>query len=65
MAELTKPNLVKNPDRAELLTAKIMSGETGYPTLPKGAELFTLFVGEAKVKLKFFSIDAKTGGKRL
>jgi len=42
MAELTKPNLVKNPKRAKLLLDKI-----------KDKSKFTLFDGEAEVLLEF------------
>ena len=42
MAELTKPNLVKNPKRAKLLIDKI-----------KDKSKFTLFDGEAEVLLEF------------
>ena len=42
MAELTKPNLVKNPKRAKLLLDKI-----------KDKSKFTLFEGEAEVLLEF------------
>jgi hypothetical protein len=42
MAELTKPNLVKNPKRAKLLLDKI-----------KDKSKFTLFDGEAQVLLEF------------
>ena len=42
MAELTKPNLIKNPKRAQLLLDKI-----------KGKSKFTLFDGEAEVLLEF------------
>ena len=42
MAELTKPNLVKNPKRAKLLLDKI-----------KDKSKFTLFDGEAEVFLEF------------
>ena len=48
MAELTKPNLVKNPKRAQLLLEKITNKSK-----------FVLFDGEAEVLLEF--VDGKTG----